>query len=567
MSQLANENQPLPLAHYKVQLHRNGHLLANIELTKNRLTVGTHKNADIQLVGNAISKQHARLSYDQGFWHLEDLASMLGTFVNNERIIEYSNLSEQDTIRIEDYDLKLQKITSALPYKEHQTGIQKTASNIPTLTPKLANEVHMDLDTFNRYREQLHHDIVATFALRRQNIATMALQELSKLTAELAHSIIERWQTPFPDTICRQQLIQAVVDDIVGLGPSEPLLKDQSISEIMVNCANEIYIERHGQIKKSHLTFANDAAVLAVIDRIVTPLGRRIDQSSPMVDARLADGSRVNAIIPPLAIKGPCITIRKFPAKRLEIQDLIQFGSMNQAMADFFAIIAHYGKNILVSGGTGTGKTTLLNVLSNLIPHSERVITIEDAAELQLCQPDLVSLEAKPANLEGNGAISIRALVKNALRMRPNRIVVGECRGGEALDMLQAMNTGHDGSLTTLHANSPRDALARLEVMVMMAGMDIPTQAIREQTTSAIGFIVQQTRFPCGSRKVTHVTEVVGMESGIIQLQDIFLFRRTGTLNNKVIGEFRATGHIPEFYEELRSYGEILPTDLYMSSL
>ncbi|MGO3915371.1 MAG: CpaF family protein, partial [Pseudoalteromonas sp.] len=297
-------------------------------------------------------------------------------------------------------------------------------------------------------------------------------------------------------------------------------------------------------------------AVLSAIERIVTPLGRRIDEGQPMVDARLKDGSRVNAIIPPLALKGPCITIRKFMAKKLEAEDLVNFGSMSPAMVKFLQMTVVNKRNVVISGGTGSGKTTLLNVLSNFIPDDERIITVEDAAELKLYQPNLVSLEARPPNQEGKGAVEIRDLVKNCLRMRPDRIVVGECRGGEALDMLQAMNTGHDGSLTTAHANTPRDCISRLEVMVMMAGMDLPIQAIREQIGSAVNMIVQQSRFSDGSRRVTSICEVTGVEGNVLQLSEIFKFKQTGyNTNGKVQGDYVPTGMIPEFYEKLRERG------------
>ena len=307
-----------------------------------------------------------------------------------------------------------------------------------------------------------------------------------------------------------------------------------------------------------------DRAVLGAIERIVAPIGRRIDESSPMVDARLADGSRVNAVIPPLALKGPSITIRKFSKQKLAGEDLIQFGSMSPEMLEFLQTAVEQRANIIISGGTGSGKTTLLNVLSSYIPDDERIVTVEDAAELQLSQPNLVSLEARPANMEGKGAIHIRDLVKNCLRMRPDRIVIGECRGGEALDMLQAMNTGHDGSLTTAHANAPRDCIARLEVMTLMAGLDLPVQAIREQICSAVDIIVQQTRFSCGSRRVTHVTEVSGMESGVITLQDVFVFREEGIgENGKIQGKFVPTSYVPDFYQDLIRRRIPVNTDIF----
>jgi pilus assembly protein CpaF len=317
-------------------------------------------------------------------------------------------------------------------------------------------------------------------------------------------------------------------------------------------------------LERLPVSYTSDRAVARIIERIVAPIGRRIDESSPMVDARLKDGSRVNAVIPPLALKGPSITIRKFSKRKLESQDLLRFGSANREMIEFMKVMVEHRKNVVISGGTGSGKTTLLNILSNFIPRGERIVTIEDAAELQLHHPNLVSLESRPANIEGKGQIAIRDLVRNSLRMRPDRIVVGECRGGEALDMLQAMNTGHDGSLTTAHANNPRDMLARLETMVLMAGLDLPVSAIREQIASAIDIVVQQTRYACGTRKVTHITEVTGVESGRIQLQDVFEFHQTGVDQaGKTQGYFTGCGFVPEFYEELRRIGVPLDIDIF----
>ncbi|MEX0950775.1 MAG: CpaF family protein, partial [Gammaproteobacteria bacterium] len=338
--------------------------------------------------------------------------------------------------------------------------------------------------------------------------------------------------------------------------PLEELIADDDITEIMLNKHDEIYVEKNGRLQKSNVVFSSDDAVLSAIERIVSPLGRRIDESSPMVDARLKDGSRVNAIIPPLALRGPCLTIRKFAKQKLTDVDIIKFGAANEAMMKFLKIAVEQRMNIVISGGTGSGKTTLLNVLSNYIPEYERIVTVEDAAELKLGQPHIVGLEARPPNMEGKGHVPIRDLVKNCLRMRPDRIVVGECRGGEALDMLQAMNTGHDGSLTTAHANTPRDLIARLEVMVMMAGMDLPSRAIRDQVASAVDIIVQQTRFSDGSRKIINITEVTGVEGEIVQLQDIFKFKQEGfDANGKVKGEYQTTGRIPHFYEDLRNRG------------
>ena len=359
-------------------------------------------------------------------------------------------------------------------------------------------------------------------------------------------------------------LFRSVLNEAIGLGPLEELLADDSVTEIMVNRADEIFIERGGKLQWYPLSFTSDRAVMGVIERIVAPLGRRIDESSPLVDARLKDGSRVNAIIPPLALKGPSLTIRKFSKKSLGSGDMVGFGSVSEEMVLFLQLCVKHRKNMIVSGGTGSGKTTFLNLLSNFIPDAERIITIEDAAELKLNHANVVSLEARPSNVEGRGAITIRDLVKNALRMRPDRIVVGECRGGEALDMLQAMNTGHEGSLTTLHANTPRDALARLETLILMAGMDLPINAIREQIASAVDVVVQQTRFSCGARKVTSITEITGIENGRIQLQELFRFEHKGFSDHgKTIGYFSGCDAVPSFYDELRQQGAQVDLNLF----
>ncbi len=363
----------------------------------------------------------------------------------------------------------------------------------------------------------------------------------------------------------REEVINEVTADLIGLGPLEKLLKDDDITEIMVNGAKQIYIEQKGKLTLSNVKFEDDAQVMKIIDRIVSPLGRHVDESSPMVDARLKDGSRVNVIIPPLALNGPTITIRKFPKERLSAQNLINWGSATVRIMSFLEACVKGKCNVLISGGTGSGKTTLLNILSGYIPANERIVTMEDSAELQLQQEHVVRLESRPANAEGKGAIPIQQLVVNALRMRPDRIVVGECRGGEALDMLQAMNTGHDGSLTTGHANSARDMITRLETMVMMAGMELPERAIRQQIASAINIIVQQSRLPDGSRKITSVTEITGMEGNEVVLQDIFKFISEGKdENNKIVGHFVATGVRPLCIEKLRSSGINVKDDWFI---
>lgn len=354
----------------------------------------------------------------------------------------------------------------------------------------------------------------------------------------------------------RLRIIQEIYDEVAGLGPLENLMKDQSVTEIMVNGAKNIYVERKGRLEKANVVFEDDAHVLKIIDRIVSRVGRRCDEANPMVDARLQDGSRVNAVIPPIALKGPSITIRRFNSAPLSIGDLVENNSVSYAMAAFLESCVKGKANIVVAGGTGSGKTTLLNILSSFIPKTERIVTIEDAAELQLKQDHVVTLESRPANTEGAGAITIRDLVRNALRMRPDRIIVGEVRSGETLDMLQAMNTGHEGSLTTVHANSPRDVLSRLETMVLMSGMELPLKAIRDQVASAIDIIVYQTRFRDGTRKVTNIVEVLGMESDTITLQDIFSFKPEGLdANGKIKGHYYATGIRPQIVEKFKDAG------------
>ncbi len=379
--------------------------------------------------------------------------------------------------------------------------------------------------------------------------------------------IFARLGSKVPASI-RQQLTQETMNEVLGYGPIQPLLNDPDVSEVMVNGPQKVYVEKKGQLTKTGVTFENDAHVLRVIDRIILPLGRRVDADSPTVDARLPDGSRVNAVIPPVAIDGPTITIRKFRKDKLTVQQLVDFGSLTPQMAEFLRACVISRLNIVISGGTGSGKTTLLNVLSTMIPSDERIVTIEDAAELQLQQDHIVRLETKVASVEGKGQVTIRDLVRNSLRMRPDRIVVGECRGGETLDMLQAMNTGHDGSLTTLHANTPRDALARLETMVLMAGMDLPVKVIRQQVSAAVDLIIQQTRLKDGSRKVTAITEVAGMEGDTIVLTDIFKFEQTGmSTDGKVIGQLKPTGIRPLFTPRLESSGFKLPPEIFGANL
>jgi pilus assembly protein CpaF len=362
----------------------------------------------------------------------------------------------------------------------------------------------------------------------------------------------------------RERVIEELSHEILGLGPIEPLIRDPEINEVMVNGPDSVYVERAGRLEKTAVRFKDKTHVLRIIEKIVSPLGRRIDEASPMVDARLKDGSRVNAIIPPLALTGPCLTIRKFSKDPFQVEDLIGFGTISREIATFLESCVRARLNIIVSGGTGSGKTTTLNVLSSFIPTDERIVTVEDAAELQLRQDHVVTLESRPPNIEGKGHVSIRDLVRNCLRMRPDRIVIGEVRGGESLDMLQAMNTGHDGSITTAHSNSPRDTLARIETMVLMAGMDLPLRAIREQICSALDLIVHQERLKDGTRRITHITEVLGLENNIITLQDIFKFESQGVDDSgRYIGKIKPTGIVPQFVERFKAAGIKMPLSVF----
>jgi pilus assembly protein CpaF len=393
------------------------------------------------------------------------------------------------------------------------------------------------------------------------------LLERPAVIRNMLNQAYQQTRLTLPETL-KRQIFKDVEDDLLGYGPIQPLLDDATITEVMVNGPKKVYIERSGKLIKTNVVFENDEHILRIIDRIILPLGRRIDADSPTVDARLPDGSRVNAVIPPVALDGPSITIRKFSKEKLTVDQLIQFGTITKVMAEFLRACVIAKLNIIISGGTGSGKTTTLNVLSSNIPEEERVVTIEDAAELRLSQEHIVRLETKVANLDGKGMVTTRDLVRNALRMRPDRIVVGECRGGEALDMLQAMNTGHDGSLTTLHANSPRDALSRLETMCLMSGLDLPLRVIREQIASAIDLIVQQTRLKDGNRVINAITEVAGMEGDTIVMTDIFRFEQTQiTLDGRVIGELKPTGIRPMFVDRLERAGFKLGPEVFGASV
>jgi len=572
---------------------RARHGAPQIVQIENVCTIGKSPDCDIVVKGMLVGKIQARIVLRGNAWYLEDQGGIVTTLVNGLPVENFGPLTDSDEIEVGTTTIRMvteqppraagvapavAAPAAAMPATHAAAARQETvpadappmpapqaaaaapapvARRDPRIPRRTKAAPEQPVPSINsrtgiELRKQVHMRLIAELDLRRLNVARMDEDELRRTVGGALDEILNNDPGFRSPDVSLDALRKSVFDEVIGLGPLEELIDDPDVSEIMVNCHDEIFIERRGKLTRSPVIFTDDRAVLGAIERIVAPIGRRIDESSPMVDARLSDGSRVNAVIPPLALKGPSITIRKFSQRKLTGEDLIDFGSMSADMLEFLRTAVEQRANIIISGGTGSGKTTLLNVLSNYIPEDERIVTVEDAAELQLSQPNLVSLEARPPNMEGKGAVHIRDLVKNCLRMRPDRIVVGECRGGEALDMLQAMNTGHDGSLTTAHANSPRDCIARLEVMTLMAGLDLPVQAIREQICSAVDIIVQQTRFSCGSRRVTYVTEVSGMESGVIQLQDVFVFKQDGFgEDGKVQGVFRPTAYVPDFYQEL----------------
>lgn len=424
----------------------------------------------------------------------------------------------------------------------------------------------VELDQIQELRLAIHRRIVDEMTVTEQLLLAQGESAKEQIKA-LISSYLEREMASNTYSLSRAErlaLVDDICDEMLGLGPLEPLLKDNTITEIMVNGPKDVFVEREGKLLLSDTRFYDDAHLMSIIERILAPLGRRVDESSPLVDARLSDGSRVNIIIPPLSLIGPAVTIRKFSQRALGSEDLVNFGTLDESMAIFLEACVKARLNILVSGGTGSGKTTTLNVLSSFIPATERIVTIEDAAELRLQQRHVVTLEARPANIEGTGAVTIRDLVRNALRMRPDRIIVGEVRTGEALDMLQAMNTGHDGSLTTAHANSPRDVLSRLETMTLMAGMELPVRAVRTQISSAIDLILQQSRIKDGTRKITHITEVQGMEGDTIILQDLFRYVQDHIDDNgKSVGHYEATGLQPSFMDKFRMNGVELPYNVF----
>jgi pilus assembly protein CpaF len=579
---------------FLISIAEKGGGTKEVTFDQDEVTLGRLDENDIVLNKGNVSKYHSKFVFKGGKYIVVDLKSTNGTFINGKKIAAPQVVKPSDKVYIGDYVLNLLDASQhdfeseddgaehdeepAQSYDEEsheeeggdddyeeedeEVAEPEARKNMPAsmAAAMRRRDKHVDprVEAYSTLQKDVHDRLIEYLDLRRLDMDRLGDEELWRRTEKAIQDIIDQMQADneIGEEIDLEMLLVDVLNEALGLGPLEAFLADDDISEIMVNHANQIYIEKKGKITLSEKIFSSNQAVLGVIERIVAPIGRRIDESSPLVDARLKDGSRVNAIIPPLALKGPCITIRKFKRDKLQVQDLIKFRSLTPQMAEFLEMCVKAHKNTVISGGTGSGKTTLLNIISSFIPEDERIITVEDAAELNLHQDHWVQLESRPPNLEGKGAISIRDLVKNCLRMRPDRIVVGECRSGEALDMLQAMNTGHDGSLTTLHANTPRDAIARLETMVLMAGMELPIKAIREQIASAVHMIVQQTRFNDGTRKVSYITEVSGMEVDIVTLQDIFYYKQEGfTEDGKVRGRYVATGFVPRFYDDMQRRG------------
>lgn len=552
---------------------------------KDVVTIGRNNSNDLVLPQPQISGKHARLLLQTGkgstkSLFLEDLGSSNGTYLGDTklRVGVPAPVAPGQVIVIGGYMIsaviedkgsglrsssspssRVEKPAALSKAEGRKTSASLAAGKEPKEKKRGARRaVSQLLEAEFRIKRLIHERLIEGLDLRRKDILSLSDQDLRNRAQTVIEQILIDMRWEIPEGLDRDRLIKQILDEALALGPLEELIADEECSEIMVNSFDMIYAERGGKLALTDLRFSSEQAVLAAIERILAPIGRRIDEGSPMVDARLKDGSRVNAVIRPLALNGPCITIRKFSRDPLTIADLVRFGSLSEGMSTFMKLAVENRLNIVISGGTGSGKTTLLNVVSSFVPEGQRVITVEDAAELQLPQEHLISFETRPPNLEGKGAVTIRDLVRNALRMRPDRIIVGECRGAEALDMLQAMNTGHDGSMTTGHANTPVDMVRRLETMVLTAGLDLPVRAVREQIASAVNLIVQQTRFSCGTRKVTAISEIIGMDydEGTVLLQDVFTFRQEGfDEQGRTKGYHQATGYVPKFFQKLQQRG------------
>lgn len=608
----------------EVQIESDDQPLRRVSVERFPCRIGKTRDSEIVLGGWRVGRQHAQIQWVGRGLKLVDLGTLGGTTVNGERVVEFGPLSERDEIGIAGYRLRLhgralrgQVAVDPVPGVggpgPADAGVDGGPGRAPVTGPGaedtvdgagpkgLAGSAADEAGTAGQgggrridgstagvggladvadapnataqaawqrqlsmlpWRRLVHRRLLELIDLQRRNLSHFSADQLRDEVRQAVEAIVAELDD-LPAQLTRADLIAEVVDEAVGLGPIERLMSEPDITEIMVNGPVDVFVERAGRLERAAVAFSDDLAVRNIIERIVTPLGRRIDESSPLVDARLPDGSRVNAIIAPVALRGPTITIRRFNRRVLEPTDLIGLGTANEAIMAFLALCVRERRSLVVSGGTGSGKTTLLNVLSNLIGEEERLITIEDAAELKLAHEHLVALEARPPNAEGRGAVTIRDLVRNALRMRPDRIIVGECRGGEALDMLQAMNTGHEGSLTTVHANTPRDALSRLEVMSLMSGVELPLAAIRDQIANAVDVIVHQARMRDGTRKITSLIEITGIESGRIQSHELFRFDQSSVDEGRILGRHVATGAIPEFFEDLRQRGVDPPLDLF----
>ena len=558
---------------YELGIFRDGEPARGAELPPGVYVAGSGQRCRIRLDGPGVSERHAAFSVSPAGVTVEDLGSDTGTFVNAEPISRAVRVLPTTPVTIGPYTIVIAPAAAPETVPETPSGaaaphpepvpepVPESRPTPPSPSPPTVREEDAATRSVKR---QLHAALVERLDIKRLAAARTSPEELRRRAADTLATLVDEVRGRLPPGMDVAVVSREILDEALGLGPLEALLADDSVTEIMVNGPKNVYVERGGRLERTGRSFADEASLVSAIERIVSPLGRRVDESQPFVDARLPDGSRVNVVIHPLSLVGPCITIRKFARRRLYDRDLIAKGTFTADMAAFLRACVLARKNVVVSGGTGSGKTTLLNVLSNYLPPTERILTIEDAAELRLAQPHVVRLEARPPNLEGRGAVTIRDLVRNALRMRPDRIIVGECRGGEALDMLQAMNTGHDGSLTTVHANSPRDVVSRLETMVLMSGIELPSRAIREQIASAVDVVVHEARLPDGSRKVTCISELTGLEGQQITMQDLFAFRQTGVdPDGRVLGVFEPTGAVPTFFRELAARGVPLDVSVF----
>ncbi len=610
---------------FSIILTEKGGPTQRLDFEAEEITVGRVDENDICLPMGNVSKRHTKIVVKDGKIIVLDLKSTNGTYVNGKKLAGPQIILPSDNVYIGDFILNveppdlgaapgldggeqaqdgapadevpeyigeeatLRAGRPAPPDEERslrasapgRSSVSRVAVTTPSPRPpeakasgpvareRAARDGHAAAAERGRTLSRVHDRLIEAMDLRRLDLDALGQKELREKTEATLQQIVGKMDAAgeLDPLLDRGELVADVLNEALGLGPLEIYLADDTVSEIMVNAPSEVYVERAGRLERAHKGFSSPRAVLGAIERIVAPLGRHVDESSPLVDARLPDGSRVNAIIPPLALKGPALTIRKFKRDLLAAGDLVELGAMTERMAGFLESCVRARRNLVVSGGTGSGKTTLLNVLSSYIPEGERIVTIEDAAELRLSQDHWVQLESRPPNIEGKGAVTIRDLVRNALRMRPDRIVVGECRGGEALDMLQAMNTGHDGSLTTLHANSPRDALARLETLVLMSGMQLPVRAIREQVAGAVNLIVQQQRYADGTRRISAISEVCGIDGDAIAVQDVFRFAQEGfDAEGRVVGRFVPTGVVPTFYEDLQRRGVPVDMDVFQDA-